>query len=198
VQDGARPPMAVTPEREAAVTTFVERNHPALKEVLSSLKGSRPKEYEKAIRDIYSTSERLANLKERDPRLYELELKNWTLRSQIQLSTAQLVMASSDEVRGQLRRLLNEQMDVRAQILRLDRERAQKRLDTIDKELSRVESDRQQHVEKQLDLLMRSAEASKSKNKFTGKGGEKRPGAKKVKPTVNEPSRAKPDQPKTP
>ncbi|HUE73000.1 MAG TPA: hypothetical protein VMP01_19095 [Pirellulaceae bacterium] len=189
----ARPPMAVTPERESAVMTFVERNHPALKDLLAALKSSRPKEYEKAIRDIYQASERLANLKERDPRLFELELKSWTLRSQIQLLAAQMVMASSDEIRSRLRELLNEQLDLRAEMLTLERERAQERLKRVEGEIAKVESDREKHIERQLDLLLKSAQASKTKSKVTGKTGTKRPNAAKNKSTVSEPAKAKPN-----
>ncbi len=197
-QDNSRdvkPPMAVTPERESAVMTFVERNHPALKEVLSALRTSRPKEYEKAIRDIYGASERLANLKERDPNLFKLELKNWTLRSQIQLLAAQMVMVSSEEIRTQLRGLLSEQMEVRSEMLQLERERAQERLNRIDKDIAKVAADREKHIERQLDLLMKSAQASKTKSKITGKAGNKRPGAKKNKTTVNEPAETKSNSP---
>jgi DNA primase large subunit len=183
-------PMAVTPERESAVMTFVERNHPALKDLLASLKSSRPKEYEKAIREIYQASERLANLKERDPRWFELELKNWTLRSQIQLLAAQMVMVSSDEKRSQLRKLLNEQLDLRADMLELERERAEERLKRVEGEIAKVQVDRDRHIERQLDLLMKSAQASKGNGKVSGKGS-KRPGANKNKSTVNEPAKAK-------
>ena len=188
-----RPPMAVTPERESAVMTFVERNHPALKDVLASLKQNRPKEYEKAIRDIYQTSERLANLQERDPSLYALELKNWTLRSQIQLLTAHMVMADNEVIRAELRKLLLEQMDVRAEVLRLDRQRARERLERIESELAKINSDRDKHVEKQLDLLMRSAQQSQPKVKTAGKG-EKRGGTKKNKATVNQSPNSKSNQ----
>lgn len=190
----SKPPMAITPERESAVMTFVERNHPALKDLLGSLKTSRPKEYERAIRDLYQTSERLANLKERDPRLFELELKNWTLRSQIQLLAAQMAMSSSDDIRSKLRELLSAQLDVRAEILRLDRERAQERLQKVEADIAKVEADREKHIERQLDLLMKSAaQASKTKTKVTGQGGTKRPNGKKNKSTVNEPAKAKPN-----
>ena len=191
-QGDGRPPMAVTPERESAVMTFVERNHPELKGVLDSLKSSRPKEYERAIRDLYQTSERLANLKERDPRLFELELQHWTLRSQIQLLAAQMVMSSRDEIRTRLRELLNEQLDVRAKILELDRERAEERLKRVTGEIAKVQSDRDQLIERQLDQLMKSAQASKTKTKVSGKAGNKRPGGSKNKSTVNQPAKDKP------
>jgi hypothetical protein len=188
----AKPPMAVTPERESAVMTFVERNHPELKDLLASLKSSRPKEYEKAVREIYQASERLANLKERDSKLFNLELKNWTLRSQIQLLAAQMVMASSDEIRAKLRELLREQMEVRTEMLKLERDRAQDRLKRVEGEIAKVEADREKQIERQLDLLMKSAQASKTKSKVTGKGN-KRPGAGKSKSTVNEPANDKPN-----
>src|SRR5206468_2527102 len=54
-----KPAIAVTPEREAAAITFVQRNHAELADLLASLKASQPQEYERAIRDIYRTTERL-------------------------------------------------------------------------------------------------------------------------------------------
>ena len=189
----AKPPIVVTPEREAAVMTFVERNHPALKDVLASLKSSRSKEYERAIRDLYQTSERLANLKERDSKRFELELEHWTLRSQIQLLAAQMVMAGSDEIRTQLRELLSKQLDVRAKILELDRQRAEEQLKRVEGEIARIGSDRDKQIERQLNQLMNSAQESKSKAKVAGKAGNRRPGAGKNKSTVNEPAKSKPN-----
>lgn len=185
-------PMALTPEREAAVMKFVELNHPELKGLLESLKTTRVKEYEKAIRDIYGASDRLANLKARDLELYELELKNWTLRSRIQLTAARMAMSSSDDTRLQLRELLNEQLEVRAELLRHERRRVQQRLEQVEKNLARLEGDRENQVERQIDLLLRSAETSKAKGKLAGKAAEKR--VRKNKKTVSQPAAAKNDQ----
>src|SRR5689334_3765831 len=69
-----RPNIAVTPEREAAVMTFVQRNHVELADLLGYLKTSQPEEYERAIKDIFRTTERLAAIQERDPLQYELEI----------------------------------------------------------------------------------------------------------------------------
>ena len=41
--------LAITPEREAAVTTFVEKNHAELAALLVHLKTNQPKEYERAL-----------------------------------------------------------------------------------------------------------------------------------------------------
>src|SRR5947207_8298247 len=90
----AKPPILVTPEREAAVMTFVQRNHAELADLLTSLKTSQPQEYEGAIKEIFRTIERLAVIQERDPRQYELEVVAWTAQSRVQLLAAKLKMSA--------------------------------------------------------------------------------------------------------
>src|SRR6185436_5664149 len=52
--------VTITPEREAAAVTFVKLHHPDLAELLGHLKQSNPREYQRAIRDLFRTSENLA------------------------------------------------------------------------------------------------------------------------------------------
>src|SRR2546427_145019 len=66
--------ITVTPEREAAVLTFVQRNHGELADLLRALRDAQPAEYERAIKEIFRTTERLAQIQERDPQQYELEI----------------------------------------------------------------------------------------------------------------------------
>src|SRR6478736_3014044 len=61
-----KPALAVTPEREAAAMAFVKQHHPELADLLTMLKAGNQKEYEKAVRELYRTSERLAQIQERD------------------------------------------------------------------------------------------------------------------------------------
>ena len=184
----SKPDIAITPEREAAVTVFVEKNHPELKELLTYLRDNRRKDYERAIRELSRDAERISQLKDRDAKQYDLELKAWTIKSRIQLLAAHLAMGDKEEIRNQLRTLLNEQMDVRAALLKRERERANERLAKIDQDLSRLENEREKIVENQLKVLTKSAADSKSKVKVTGKGP--RPGNKKpAKPTVNQPDK---------
>src|SRR5690242_13764878 len=72
-ENKAKSAILVTPEREAAVLTFVQRNHAELADLLAALKTNDPQQYERAIRDIFRTTERLAQIQERDPLQYELE-----------------------------------------------------------------------------------------------------------------------------
>src|SRR5262249_19634201 len=77
----AKPAPGITPEREAAVKTFVDQHHPELGELLVHLKENNKKEYEKAVRDLFKTSERLARTHEMDVERYDLELKLWQTQS---------------------------------------------------------------------------------------------------------------------
>lgn len=180
---------AITAEREAAVMKFVEQNHVELKELLTHLRDNRVKDYERAIRDLFRESERIGQLKERDSKQYDLELKAWTIKSRIQLLTAHLAMGESEEIRTQLRGLIGEQIDVRTALLEHDRSRLQDRLAKMEQELARLQNDRQKIVENQLQLLTKSAADSKSKVKVTKKDGARPANRKPVKPTVNQPEK---------
>ncbi len=191
--DKAVPPknkaeLPITAEREAAVMTFVQQNHAELKELLAYLRDNRRKDYERAIRELFRDAERIGQLKDRDGKQYDLELKAWTIKSRIQLLTAQLAMGDKEEIRGQLKTLLNEQLDVRTSLAKRERERAQERLARLDQEINRLENERQKIVENHLQMLTKSAADSKNKVKVT-KNGPK-PGAKKpLKETVNQPDK---------
>lgn len=191
--DKANPPknkqeLPITAEREAAVMTFVQQNHAELNELLAHLRENRHKDYERAIRELSRDAERIGQLKDRDSKQYDLELKAWTIKSRIQLLTAQMVMGDKEEIRGQLKTLLNEQLDVRTSLAKRERGRAQERLSRLDQEISRLENERQKIVDNQLQMLTKSAADSKNKVKVT-KNGPK-PGAKKpLKEAVNQPDK---------
>jgi hypothetical protein len=171
-------PLAITPEREAAAITFVERNHGELAGLLGSLKANQPKQYEQAIREIYRVTERLASVQERDPLLYELEVKLWTAQSQVQLLAARLKMSDSEEYRQQLREALSAQIAARLEVLKHQRTQAKERLAKMDREIQLVEENREQAIEKQLDVLTRlNAKTNpKAVSKTVGKAPVKRPG----------------------
>ena len=54
-----------TEEREAAAMTFVRMNHPELASLLDQLKLNDVAEYQRAIRELFHSSEKLAQLQER-------------------------------------------------------------------------------------------------------------------------------------
>lgn len=152
-----KPAIAITPEREAAVLTFVQRNHAELAELLAVLKASQPEEYERAIREIFRATERMNQVIERDPLQYELEVAAWTAQSRVQLLAAKLKMGSSDDLVKKLRDALKTQNEAKISLLKHERQKTSDRLGKLDGDITRFESDRDEVVNKQLKLLTRTA-----------------------------------------
>jgi hypothetical protein len=180
--------LPITAEREEAVMSFVQQNHAELKALLAHLRENRRKDYERAIRELSRDAERIGQLKDRDNKQYELELKAWTIKSRIQLLTAQMVMGDKEEIRSQLKTLLNEQFDIRSALMIRERERVRERLARLDQDIVRLESERQKIVENQLQVLTKSAADSKNKVKVA-KNGPKPTAKKPPQGTVNQPEK---------
>src|SRR5438874_927797 len=166
----AKPAIAVTPEREAAVMTFVQRNHAELADLLVYLRASQPEEYERAIKEIFRTTERLATIQERDPLQYELEVTAWKGQSRVQLLAAKLKMGSSDELVKQLRAALQVQNDAKVALLKHERQKAADRMEKLESDIARLETSGDEIIDKQMKLLARAAadgrpaKAGKKKN----------------------------------
>jgi hypothetical protein len=168
----ARKGSGLTPEREAAVMTFVKLNHPDLEMLLTHLKQSEPKEYEKAVRDLTRVIDRLAASKDRDADMYELELRSWKTQSRLQLLSARQAMGASDDLRDEMREVIREQGEVRAEMLKREKQRIQERLNKIESELGRLEKNPDRWVEQQLKTIAgpppendKQAESKPNKNK---------------------------------
>jgi len=164
-----RPAVALTPEREAAAITFVKQNHPSLALLLVELKKANPREYQRAMRDLFRTSERLANWRESDMLRYDLEVKAWQSQSRVQLLVVRLQMTTGDDqreaLRNELASELRRQSEVRVAILKRERAKVAERLSKIDSQIEQFTSRRDEFVQKQLRLLERSTrQRSKSSN----------------------------------
>ncbi len=176
--------IATTPEREATVTTFVEKNHPELGALLAHLKTSQPKEYERAVRDLFRVTEKFAMVKERGDAQYDLELKAWKAQSRAQLLVARLKMtdpesADSEELKTQLREILTEQLQARIEVMKLERERTTVRLEKLNQEIGKFERNREAVIDSHVNNLMNQVNANRPKN---NKPTDKRPGDKKPAP----------------
>lgn len=152
-----KPAISITPEREAAVLTFVQRNHAELADLLAVLRTSQPEEYDRAVRDIFRIMERINQIQERDPLQYELEVAAWTAQSRVQLLAAKLKMGSTEELVNKLRHALATQNVAKLALLKHERQKAADRLSKIDSDIARFETDREDVIDKQLKLLTRSA-----------------------------------------
>lgn len=150
-----------TGEREAAAMTFVRTNHPELAELLDQLKSSDPGQYQRAIRDLFKSSERLAQLEERNPQRYPLELSMWKVNSRIQVLLARLTMSSDPAVEDQLRQAVAEQLELRKQLLTSEQQRLAQRLAELKADLDDLEQHEQERIEQRMTKLL--SEASRSR-----------------------------------
>ncbi|MBI3465636.1 MAG: hypothetical protein HY000_21675 [Planctomycetes bacterium] len=145
---------AFTSEREAAALTFISLHHPEMAELLRQLKGTSPAEYKREIRVLFRSSESLAELKDKDPELYDLELQAWVLDSRIRLLAARLSMTPSESVEQELRQALSEQIDVRIAQQTLTRSRLAARLAELDTQIERLEANRDEQIQRRVKSLL--------------------------------------------
>lgn len=144
------PKEIVTPSREAAALAFVEEHHPELRKILKQLQGMQPDRYEEAIADLFATSEQLAELKARDAERYELTLEQWKVQSRIGLLAAKMTRNSSESLKKELEKLLNEQIDLRIRQHRQEAQRLEKRIQRSQELAQKLESDREKLVNAQM------------------------------------------------
>ncbi len=155
----ANPAAPLDKGAEADVLEFVREHHPELADLLKQLKDSRPREYQKAMRDLSRVRNRLFNMQKNNEQRHDLELAVWKAETRVQLIAARLHMGDKAELREELRAALNEQMDLRLQLLKYEREQVQDRLAKIESQIKRFEQDRSNAIERQLQTLTKAAEA---------------------------------------
>jgi hypothetical protein len=149
---------AFTAEREAAAVRFVSQHHAELKDLLVNLKTTDGKEYENAIRDLFRTSERLAQIQERgDAERYELELESWKTDSRVRLLAARLSMERDNrKLREELREELLKRIDLRLARVELDRRQMAEKLAGLDEQIARMKKQREQQADQSLQQLMKT------------------------------------------
>ncbi len=145
---------------EAAALAFAGEHHPELKTLVESLKSANPGEYKKAIHDLARTQERLAKLQgTKAGNRHDHELALWKLDSRIRLTAARSAMKETEELRAELKTLVEQRQALALQQLKDDRERTAARLAKIDIELQAVESQPAQAVDAEVDRLLRSVKS---------------------------------------
>ncbi len=169
---------AVSPQREAAVLAFVRKNHPDLTALLAYLKDQRPREYARAIRQMYPVSERLAKLRKNDSERYEVALQSWKVQSRVQLLAAQAKMSDDPAIRQNLEKALREQIDLRCELLARDRDKFLARAEKFESQRKHLEAQRETSVARQLKMLLRKEKPAKNKTP-SKKGAQKKTSPKK-------------------
>lgn len=163
-------------DMEASAIAFAGEHHPELKTLIESLKTANPGEYKKAIHDLARTQERLTKLQGNKPgaaNRHDHELALWKLDSRIRLTAARSAMKETEELRAELKTLVEQRRALSLQLLKDERERTVVRLAKIDTELQSAETNPTQAVDAEVDRLLRSVKskhADVTKNVKSDKG----------------------------
>ena len=147
------PKTPITPEMEAEAMNFIRQNHADLVELLNQLKSTNQTQYQQAVRDLARAATTLAGTEKNDPKKYVLDLKAWQVNSQIQVLAARYAMSPSPELKEDIKAKLVDQINIRLEQQKLERERTAARLSRIDESISKLQESRDQEAQKALDKL---------------------------------------------
>jgi hypothetical protein len=131
-------------ESETQALQLVETHLPELSEVLKRLQSKEPRHYDQAIRDLLKSARKLEQVKNRDERLYDIEVEVLKSQSAVNLLTAKLKVRDSQADRKSLRealKRLQEAQVTRAQYdVAIFQERLERTQDLLDAAKKRLES----------------------------------------------------------
>ena len=164
--------------REAQALAFVRLHHAELRDLLDRLKKHNPGEFDKAVRQIAQTSERLERLREREPERHRVELELWKVDSRVRLLVARLTMTNDQALVDEIKDLLAERVELRLHLLRLERERLAARVEKLDETITELDENHEAAVQKEFDRLTRSLRAPGAKSR---RGAAQPPAALKAR-----------------
>jgi hypothetical protein len=136
---------------EESVLNFAEREQPQLFELLKFLRQKRPSSYQQALRETGRTQQKLENLQQRDPELFQIDSQIWKTRSKLSLIAARLSVKHSSDLEDQLESLVKDLDSQEVARIRLMRDRAAKQLEKWDSQLKDRTADGSTSVQKSLE-----------------------------------------------
>jgi hypothetical protein len=153
-----------TAEREAAALTFVRANRPELVAVLEELKGGNPAEYERAICDLFWTSETLATIRQDDPRRYDLALRTWQLETRTHLLASQIAgrPVEAERLRSELAETVQQLVDAQLETSVYDVRRLEAQLRRAQDRHQRLAGRRDELVRERMSALAQAIEQAGS------------------------------------
>ncbi len=152
-------PAAITDQRRNELMKFVRANHPELERLINSLRKQRPEEYQSALRYLDRSVNNLEIYKKtQTEERYSQLLEDWKLRSRIMVLSAQLSITDTPARRKQLQVLLTRQLDNRYRQLKADAERTKTRLERLTEEISKIEADRAEIIQRQMESVIKTSQ----------------------------------------
>jgi len=156
---------SLTPQREKLALSFSRKHHPELADLLKGLRSRNRAHYEDGVRELARDAERFARLEQRGDERFSSSLKIWKLDSRIRLEAARFSLRPSLEVENKLRQLMLDRQSVRLEYLKLERQRAQTRVDRLNDQIRSASEAPDRLVSAELTRL-RKLLAAKNRNQL--------------------------------
>ena len=143
---------AFTKAREAAAIVFVKEHKPELLELLKLVHEKNAGEYQKAIRQFFAWSERVADAKGEDKGAVAAALQGWALQIQTQILSAQILRHpdKADELKQQLKQVFEHTVDLQVAHLSQQIAQAEQQLEALRKQQESLTSKREEIVQERL------------------------------------------------
>ena len=164
-QPKAEVELELSAEKEASALAFAREHHSELAELVENLRSRHPAHFNKAVRELSRTQERLEKLHEaRSQQRYENELAIWKLDSRIRLLSARSAMKESPPDTEQLQELLRQRYDLRTAFQQQERDRLAERVKVLDTQIAESSSQRDAVVAKEFERMTKVAKSKKNGN----------------------------------
>ena len=158
------PPPVFTEEREAAALTFVRKNRPELLAMLEGIKLRKPAEYQRAVGDLFRTSEMLTSVRQEDPGRYELALKGWQAEMHAGMLFARLVgqPGETKKVEAELRQAVEKVVELQIEQTGYQVRRMEVELERLRKQHQEQESRRAELVRERMAAMLQAVQQQRS------------------------------------
>ena len=169
----------VPKKRQDELLEFVKEHHPELVKLLQHLKKNRRGEFNEAMLDLDRSEQRISLFKDRNPQRYQIELNLWKTRSRIRMLVAQLSVEDNQRQQRQLKQEVSQFFKLRKQQLLSDKERTEERLNRINENIEKFDSEGDELIERQFQAYLRNAERQRKQNSDDKDSNAKSAAAKK-------------------
>jgi hypothetical protein len=145
---------------ESSALKFAREHHPELAKLLGPMKSARPKEYQKAVRELSRVADRLTRMELRAPERYAIEVDLWKAESRLRLVAARSAMVDDDDRREQIEKLVTERNALKLRLFEFERNEASARISQLDKQIETLKAQESDAVRKEVDRLVNTAKSS--------------------------------------
>ncbi len=173
----------VAADQEATALAFAGEHHPRAQDPGRIAEDSQSRRIQEGDSRSSPNSDRLSKLNsDKSKGRYEHELALWKLDSRIRLTAARSAMKDTDELRAELKSLIEQRHALNLQWLKTDKERTAARLAKLEADVKSAEEKLPQAVEAEVDRLLKSVKTNKPKVTAALKDAKKKNDTKKDGP----------------